>query len=112
MIPRCTFTKKAHRATIDHAGRIKRRRPLHLRAKAKLGKSINGRVSHTSAELAAVVLEEVGVAVVPGEAFGAPGAFRSLFEFRAHEQPREDGSVPDQPSRVDNSAQDNGDNGQ
>jgi aspartate/methionine/tyrosine aminotransferase len=41
-----------------------------------LGKSINGRASHTSAELAAVVLEEVGVAVVPGEAFGAPGAFR------------------------------------
>jgi aspartate/methionine/tyrosine aminotransferase len=41
-----------------------------------LGKSINGRTSHTSAELAAVVLEEVGVAVVPGEAFGAPGAFR------------------------------------
>jgi aspartate aminotransferase len=41
-----------------------------------LGKSINGRVSHTSSELAAVVLEEVGVAVVPGEAFGAPGAFR------------------------------------
>jgi aspartate aminotransferase len=44
-----------------------------------LGKSINGRVSHTSAELAAVVLEEVGVAVVPGEAFGAPGAFRMSY---------------------------------
>jgi aspartate/methionine/tyrosine aminotransferase len=30
----------------------------------------------TSAELAEVVLEEVGVAVVPGEAFGTPGYFR------------------------------------
>ena len=44
-----------------------------------LGKTINGRVSHTSAELAAVVLEEVGVAVVPGEAFGAPGSFRMSY---------------------------------
>jgi aspartate/methionine/tyrosine aminotransferase len=41
-----------------------------------LGRTIGGRTAHTSAELAAVVLEEVGVAVVPGEAFGAPGTFR------------------------------------
>ena len=30
----------------------------------------------TSAELAELVLDEVGVAVVPGEAFGTPGYFR------------------------------------
>jgi aspartate aminotransferase len=41
-----------------------------------LGRTIGGRTANTSAELAAVVLEEVGVAVVPGEAFGAPGTFR------------------------------------
>jgi aspartate/methionine/tyrosine aminotransferase len=41
-----------------------------------LGRPIGGRTAHTSAELAALVLDEVGVAVVPGEAFGAPGAFR------------------------------------
>jgi aspartate aminotransferase len=41
-----------------------------------LGRTIGGRTPTTSAELAALVLEEVGVAVVPGEAFGAPGTFR------------------------------------
>lgn len=33
----------------------------------------------TSAELAGWLLEEVGVAVVPGEAFGAPGRLRLCF---------------------------------
>ena len=46
---------------------------------AILGRSINGRTAQTSAELAALVLDEVGVAVVPGEAFGAPGAFRMSY---------------------------------
>jgi aspartate/methionine/tyrosine aminotransferase len=46
---------------------------------ALLGKPIAGRTAETSAELAALVLEEVGVAVVPGEAFGAPGAFRMSY---------------------------------
>jgi aspartate aminotransferase len=41
-----------------------------------LGRSIGGRTANTSAELATLVLDEVGVAVVPGEAFGAPGTFR------------------------------------
>ncbi|HEV7209467.1 MAG TPA: pyridoxal phosphate-dependent aminotransferase [Mycobacteriales bacterium] len=41
-----------------------------------LGRSLRGRTVQTSAELAEVVLEEVGVAVVPGEAFGTPGYFR------------------------------------
>ena len=41
-----------------------------------LGRSLRGRTPQTSAELAELVLDEVGVAVVPGEAFGAPGSFR------------------------------------
>ena len=41
-----------------------------------LGKEINGRTASTSAELADLILDEVEVAVVPGEAFGAPGYLR------------------------------------
>jgi len=41
-----------------------------------LGKTIRGRVCHTSAELAALILDEVEVAVVPGEAFGPSGYLR------------------------------------
>ncbi len=44
--------------------------------KGVLGRSLRGRTPTTSAELAELVLEEVGVAVVPGEAFGTPGYFR------------------------------------
>ena len=44
--------------------------------KGLLGKSLRGRVSTTSAELAATILDEVEVAVVPGEAFGTPGYAR------------------------------------
>ena len=44
-----------------------------------LGRSINGRKVNTSAELAEVILDEAKVAVVPGEAFGAPGYFRFSF---------------------------------
>lgn len=43
---------------------------------AVLGKEINGRVANTSSELATLILEEAEVAVVPGEAFGAPGYIR------------------------------------
>jgi aspartate aminotransferase len=43
---------------------------------ALLGKPLRGRTPVTSAELAELVLDEVEVAVVPGEAFGAPGCFR------------------------------------
>jgi aspartate aminotransferase len=43
---------------------------------ALLGKPLRGRTPTTSAELAELVLDEVEVAVVPGEAFGAPGCFR------------------------------------
>ncbi len=41
-----------------------------------LGKSIRGRVPTSSAELAEIILEEVEVAVVPGEAFGPSGYLR------------------------------------
>ena len=41
-----------------------------------LGRSLRGRTPTTSAELAEIVLEEVEVAVVPGEAFGPSGYLR------------------------------------
>jgi aspartate aminotransferase len=44
--------------------------------KGVLGQEIAGRRPRTSAELAALILEEVEVAVVPGEAFGTDGYFR------------------------------------
>jgi aspartate/methionine/tyrosine aminotransferase len=44
--------------------------------KGVLGKQINGRTAASSAELADLILDEVEVAVVPGEAFGAPGYLR------------------------------------
>ncbi len=44
--------------------------------KGLLGTQIAGRHPQTSAELAGLILDEVEVAVVPGEAFGTPGYFR------------------------------------
>jgi aspartate/methionine/tyrosine aminotransferase len=44
--------------------------------KALIGKVLRGKTIESSAQLAELVLEEVGVAVVPGEAFGTPGYFR------------------------------------
>lgn len=41
-----------------------------------LGRGIRGRTPTTSAELAAIILDEVEVAVVPGEAFGPSGFLR------------------------------------
>lgn len=41
-----------------------------------LGREIRGKVATTTTELAAIILEEVEVAVVPGEAFGTPGYLR------------------------------------
>ncbi len=41
-----------------------------------LGRSLGGRVSTSSSELAANLLETIKIAVVPGEAFGTPGYFR------------------------------------
>jgi aspartate/methionine/tyrosine aminotransferase len=41
-----------------------------------IGREIRGRRPTSSAELAALILDEVEVAVVPGEAFGTPGYLR------------------------------------
>src|SRR3954467_8430516 len=44
--------------------------------KGLLGKEIRGQRPETSVELAALILDEAEVAVVPGEAFGTPGYLR------------------------------------
>ncbi|HYI46744.1 MAG TPA: pyridoxal phosphate-dependent aminotransferase [Actinomycetota bacterium] len=44
--------------------------------KGVLGKEIAGRTPSSSLELAGMILEEAKVAIVPGEAFGAPGYAR------------------------------------
>ncbi|MFA1549203.1 pyridoxal phosphate-dependent aminotransferase [Actinomadura chokoriensis] len=44
--------------------------------KALLGRELRGKRPETSVELASLILEEVEVALVPGEAFGTPGYFR------------------------------------
>jgi aspartate/methionine/tyrosine aminotransferase len=41
-----------------------------------IGKTLRGKTPQTSSELATLALEEVGVAIVPGEAFGTPGYAR------------------------------------
>jgi aspartate aminotransferase len=43
------------------------------------GRDIRGRKANSSAELAELAIEEAKVAVVPGEAFGAPGYFRMSY---------------------------------
>ncbi|WP_431709877.1 pyridoxal phosphate-dependent aminotransferase [Glutamicibacter uratoxydans] len=44
-----------------------------------LGREIRGKVSQSSAELAALILDEAEVAVVPGEAFGPSGYIRMSY---------------------------------
>ena len=44
-----------------------------------LGRDIRGRTAQSSAELAELAIDEAKVAVVPGEAFGAPGYFRMSY---------------------------------
>ena len=44
--------------------------------KGLLGRPLRGRVASSSTELAAIILDEAEVAVVPGEAFGTPGYLR------------------------------------
>jgi aspartate/methionine/tyrosine aminotransferase len=44
-----------------------------------LGHELRGRRPKSSAELAELLLDEAQVAVVPGEAFGAPGYFRMSY---------------------------------
>jgi aspartate/methionine/tyrosine aminotransferase len=47
--------------------------------KGLLGVPLRGRVANDSAELAAIILDEAEVAVVPGEAFGTPGYVRMSY---------------------------------
>jgi aspartate/methionine/tyrosine aminotransferase len=44
-----------------------------------LGREIAGRTPQSTLELAEVILDEARVAIVPGEAFGAPGYARLSF---------------------------------
>jgi aspartate/methionine/tyrosine aminotransferase len=44
--------------------------------KGALGRTIRGKTAKTSAELATIILDEVEVAAVPGEAFGPSGYLR------------------------------------
>lgn len=44
--------------------------------KAVLGREIRGRTADSTLELAEIILDEAKVAIVPGEAFGAPGYAR------------------------------------
>ncbi|MEO5839917.1 MAG: pyridoxal phosphate-dependent aminotransferase [Acidimicrobiales bacterium] len=44
-----------------------------------LGRTFNGRKATSTGELATIILDEAKVAVIPGEAFGAPGYFRFSF---------------------------------
>lgn len=47
--------------------------------KGILGKSVNGKTINSSLDLANIALEEVNVALVPGEAFGTPGYVRMSY---------------------------------
>ncbi len=47
--------------------------------KGLLGTSIRGKTADTTLELASILLDEANVAIVPGEAFGAPGYSRLSF---------------------------------
>jgi aspartate/methionine/tyrosine aminotransferase len=44
-----------------------------------LGRDLGGATAETSMELSALLLDEIQIAVVPGEAFGAPGYLRLSF---------------------------------
>ena len=44
-----------------------------------LGRDLGGRTAETTMDLAALLLDEIKIAVVPGEAFGAPGYARLSF---------------------------------
>jgi aspartate aminotransferase len=53
--------------------------------KGLLGRSIRNQRPATSAELAEICINEAKVAVVPGEAFGAPGYFRMSYAMADHD---------------------------
>jgi aspartate/methionine/tyrosine aminotransferase len=53
--------------------------------KGLLGRSLLGLRPASSAELAELCINEAKVAVVPGEAFGAPGFFRMSYAMADHD---------------------------
>ncbi len=53
--------------------------------KGLLGRSIRGQRAASSTELAELCINEAKVAVVPGEAFGAPGFFRMSYAMADHD---------------------------
>jgi aspartate/methionine/tyrosine aminotransferase len=53
--------------------------------KGLLGRSLRGQRPASSAELAEICINESKVAVVPGEAFGAPGFFRMSYAMADHD---------------------------
>ncbi len=53
--------------------------------KGLLGRSLRGQRPASSAELAEICINEARVAVVPGEAFGAPGFFRMSYAMADHD---------------------------
>ena len=52
-----------------------------------LGRTIGGRLASSTVELAEIILEQAEVAMVPGEAFGAPGYMRLSFALSDAEAP-------------------------
>jgi aspartate aminotransferase len=56
--------------------------------KAVLGREIAGRTPATTLELAEILLDEAKVAIVPGEAFGAPGYARLSYALGDHDLER------------------------
>ena len=53
-----------------------------------LGRSLGGREVNNTIELASAILEEIKVAIVPGEAFGAPGFVRFSYALSDHDLAR------------------------
>jgi aspartate aminotransferase len=49
---------------------------VHPSVKGLIGRNLRGAIIESSAQLAGLILDEVEVAVVPGEAFGTPGYLR------------------------------------
>ncbi len=54
-----------------------------------LGRDFGGRTAETTMDLAALLLDEINIAIVPGEAFGAPGYAR--FSFALADEDLEEG---------------------
>jgi aspartate/methionine/tyrosine aminotransferase len=50
-----------------------------------LGRPLRGRTASTTLELASLLLDEIEIAIVPGEAFGAPGYARFSFAMADHD---------------------------